>query len=137
LAVQRVTDQQSNHERVCLENQRRIDAAFVAVNARLDKIDTGLRAVSDSSIAATAAAAALAAVAAKPPSPAPWFAPYVRAGVIGLCSAVIGLFGWMASTIWSMEAAKVDALQNRPPVSAVTVNPPAAPTTPQAVPTIP
>lgn len=37
-------------------------------------------------------------------------------------AAIVGLIGWMASTIWSMEAAKVDALQHQPSAQ-VTVNP--------------
>lgn len=63
----------------------------------------------------------------------PW---WLRAGIIGGCGAVMALIGWMASTIWSMETAKVDALQHQPAAS-VTVNPSPAPAPIQVAPPTP
>lgn len=115
LADQKNRSDLANHEDICaeryrgiLENQAEVKGALLAINTRLGSI-------SDAQIASAAVAAA-AITNARPK----WFHQV-------LFGAVLALFGWMASTIWSMETAKIDALQNRPPATAVTVNPGNAP----------
>jgi hypothetical protein len=119
LAIQRLNDRQDNLDKLFVENQRRIDGSFETIAGRLDNISTTLNLVvtAQSSNAAVAAAAAANLANNRPK----WWHKLIG-------GAGLALVGWMASTIWSMETAKVDALQARPvPAAVVTVNPAMAP----------
>ena len=67
-----------------------------------------------------------------------WWLPLATTIGVVFLSSMIGLIGWMGSTIWSMEQEKITAAQQRP-TAAVTVNPapPANPTPIAVSPTAP
>lgn len=90
-----------------------------------DKIKAAGRAEGLAEAARTAAAAK---------SPKWWLTLMIALGVVFL-TALIGLIGWMGSTIWSMEQEKITAAQSRP-AATVTVNP-VQPQPPASTPTIP
>lgn len=117
---QRLADRQENHEKLCIENQKRIDEAFRAVNSRLERIDLGLGQVLTAQ-AANAAVAAAAITGAKPR----WWHPIALTVTGLLITAIISLLAWMGSTIFSLEQEKITALQNRPAAN-VTFNPAAS-----------
>lgn len=123
--IKAATTRQDNHEARCEEHYQGIRSDFNEMKGRMSTMDGKL----DGILTAQATNAAVAAAAISHGRPKWWVQ---LAG-----GAVLALIGWMASTIWSMETAKVDALQSRPP-AAVTVNTPVAPVAPPvAVPETP
>lgn len=131
LAVQRVQDDIRHHVEGCIEGQERIDKRFNDMDTRFDKLDAGIKLVSDAQISSASAAATLAAVAARPV----WWQPLLRSAILALIGAVMALIGWMGGTIWNLQNERVNsALRREVPAASVTVNPsqaaPAQPTPP-------
>lgn len=113
-----------NHEKRCEEH-------YAGIRSDMAEMKDGLKDVVkkiDGVITAQAANAAVAAAAITNARPKWWHQ------LIG--GAVIALIGWMASTIWSMEAEKVNSLQHQP-AATVTVNPPQATAPPVSPATVP
>jgi hypothetical protein len=128
LAVQQNQSDIRNHVEGCVEGQKRIDKRFDGIDQRFDgmddrfdKIDASIKVVSEAQVASASAAVAVAEAATKSGRPKWWHPVALALGVL-FFSVVIGLLGWMGSTIWSLEQEKITALQNRPQAT-VTVNP--------------
>lgn len=113
---------QDNHEARCEEHYQGIRSDFNEMKGRMSNMDTKL----DGIITNQAANAAVAAAAISNGRPKWWHQ------LVG--GAVIALIGWMGSTIWSMEAAKVDALQKQPAAQVTVQQAPATPSTPAIAP---
>lgn len=99
-----------SHEKICGERYASLDASNADIKTQLEGITKELKAISEAQATAAGARQALAG------SQPKWWQQLLGA-------AVVGLIGWMAATIWNMEAAKVDAALQRPPAATVTVNP--------------
>lgn len=122
---QQIRSDLQSHEDICAERYKAIQSAYDDVKTQLKEMGGDIKLISSAQIANAAVAAA--AITSSQPK---W---WMRL----LFAAALALFGWMASTIWSMEAAKVDAAQNRP-ATQVTVQPAlSAPVQPIAQPTAP
>jgi hypothetical protein len=116
--VQQTKGDLATHTAVCTERYEAQRTASEELKASLGAVMARLGAISDAQIASASASAAVASVALTNNRPKWW------QQLVG--GAVLALFGWMAATIWNMETAKIDAMQNHLAAS-VTVNPAQAP----------
>ena len=123
--IDKSDSRQDNHDAICSERYDHLNTtiaefkgAFADLKGELAKVTETVQTIAQAQVSSTEVRKALAGDRPK------WWHPVVVAGVGLVITGMIGLIGWMASTIWNLNNERVDdALHRAVPSASVTVNP--------------